>query len=263
MVFATFANLPWGRAHDTDRRVGGRAGGRPGGAAGGRLRRWLERGDGTQGTVDQQAAQGMRNVTLGLRDRFLYDHNAVFFGGRTGRWVPPVPIHLTGDPELDRILAVEARAWEGPLGVGASLYQPLGPTTQVPPRGIFFAVEDLPGNLIGVADPYFQRPQGTGARLLRQVRATGPSARRLELPEVLSSGEIRRCAIVLDDRPALLGELAVRTTLKHEIGHCLGFLGHVKSGLMRPNGCALSITPNVVRMMQRLYSLPPGTNVTS
>jgi hypothetical protein len=217
---------------------------------------------GPTATADKQAAQGKRNVTLELRDRFLYDHNAAFFGGRTGRWVPPVPIHVTGDPELDHILADAALAWGGPLGVGAALYQPLGPTRAVPPRGIFFAVEDLPGNVIGFANPYFQKPQGTGARLLRQVRATGSSARRLELPEVTSGGEIRRCVIILDDRLALLGETAVRATLRHEIGHCLGFLGHVTSGLMRPRCCALNITPNVVRMMQRLYSLAPGTEVT-
>ena len=147
--------------------------------------------------------------------------------------------------------------------MGASLYQPLGPTRKVPPSGIFFAVDDLPGTTIGRADPYFQGRQGTGARLLRQVRATGVPARRLELPEVLPSGEIRRCAIVLDESLASLGESAVRATLRHEIGHCLGFAGHVKSGLMRSTCCVLTITPNVVRMMRRLYSLPPGTEVTS
>jgi hypothetical protein len=215
-------------------------------------------------TADKQAAQGVRKVSLPLRDRFLYDHNAAFFGGRTGRWITPIPLYLTGDPSIDQLLVGAAQVWEGPLAgtAGVPFYQPLGPPGGEPQTGIFFAIEDLPGNVIGFADPHYQGTQGSGARLLRRVRANGLTARRVELPQVLPSGEIRRCAIILDPALAVFGETALRTAISHEVGHCLGFIGHVSSGLMRRTCCASNLTSNVVRMMNRLYSLPPGTVVT-
>ena len=218
---------------------------------------------GPQGTVDQQAAQGKRNVTLGLRDRFLYDHNAAFFGGRTGRWVTPIPIHVTGDPELDHILAAEARAWEGPLGVGASLYQPLGPTRKVPQSGIFFAVDDLPGTTIGVADPYFQGRSGNGGA----PSQTGPCHGCPGPAPRATGGAPERRDPAVRDRPGRepgfsrrIGGPRDATTRDRPLPR---LRGHVKSGLMRSTCCVLTITPNVVRMMRRLYSLPPGTEVTS
>jgi hypothetical protein len=55
---------------------------------------------------------------------------------------------------------------------------------------------------------------------------------------------------------------ALRSVIRHEVGHCLGFLGHVSSGLMRPSCCLLNITSDVRNMMRQLYNLPPGTEVT-
>jgi hypothetical protein len=213
---------------------------------------------------DKQVQQGKRGATLELRDRFLYEHNAAFFGGRTFRWVTPIPIYLlTGDPSLDRLLLAEAQVWEGPLAgvAGVPFYQTLGQSSGVPPTGIFFAVEDLPDHFIGGANPFFQEPRGAGARLLRQVRTTAPG-RRQELRQVLPSGQITRCAVLLDPSLSFAPERAVRVTVRHEIGHCLGFGGHVGSGLMRPTCCEMNITSNVIRMLRRLYSLPPGTVVT-
>jgi hypothetical protein len=86
--------------------------------------------------------------------------------------------------------------------------------------------------------------------------------RRLTVPEVLESGEIRRCGLVLDEELAFINVTVLQTVIRHELGHCLGFMGHVSTGLMRPTCCALNITSDVSNMLRKLYSLPPGTEVT-
>lgn len=88
------------------------------------------------------------------------------------------------------------------------------------------------------------------------------TTRRLKIPDVLADGRIQRCVVVLDPVLADASDTVIRFVLRHEIGHCLGFVGHVSSGLMRPTCCALNLTLDVAGMMQRLYSLPPGTEVT-
>jgi predicted Zn-dependent protease len=84
---------------------------------------------------------------------------------------------------------------------------------------------------------------------------------RFQLREVLPSGAIQRCRITLDpDVDSARNNIAV--TIRHEIGHCLGFIGHVASGLMSPRCCQTTITAEVRDMLRQLYSLPPGTEVT-
>jgi hypothetical protein len=53
--------------------------------------------------------------------------------------------------------------------------------------------------------------------------------------------------------------------LRHEVGHCLGFIGHVpnRNSVMHPSACCpLTITADVSRMMRTLYSNEPNTPVT-
>ncbi len=48
------------------------------------------------------------------------------------------------------------------------------------------------------------------------------------------------------------------------MGHCLGISGHTSDGgLMDTHGGNLKISSSVRRGVELLYSLPPGTNITS
>ncbi len=214
------------------------------------------------------APPGPAGLVAAVRNRFLFEHNAQFFHDRTFRWVPPIPIHaVTGEPGLDNFLLEQFLAWEVALGpsAGSPFYAPQAVSRQVPRRGIFFAFGDLPGEVIGAADPFVEvgesRSRSTVARQL--PRLTMPEApRRMEVPEVLANGQIQRCVIVLDPVLADASDNTLRAVIRHEIGHCLGMIGHVSSGLMKPTCCALNITSDVIAMMRLLYSLPPGTPVT-
>ncbi len=54
----------------------------------------------------------------------------------------------------------------------------------------------------------------------------------------------------------------VADTLAHEAGHAVGFLGHDASGLMNPFG-GEPISDQEARFMKLLYSLAPGTDISS
>ena len=203
-------------------------------------------------------------------DRFLFEHNAGFNAGRTFRWLPPIPIFVgTGDPEVDNFLLEQFLAWEGALGGagGTPFYEPREMPQQVPGRGIFFVISDLPGEVIGLGNPFLDvaqaRTEGDSvvARQLRK-RALRATVRQLEIPEVLASGEIQRCGIVLDESLARASVGTLTSVVRHEVGHCLGFAGHVGTGLMKPRCCAQNITPDVRNMMRKLYRLEVGTEVT-
>jgi hypothetical protein len=124
-------------------------------------------------------------------------------------------------------------------------------------------VGDLPPGVAAAADPI--SPLAERRRLvapaLPRVSLT-ERPRHVEVPEILSSGQIQRCIIVLDPDLAAANDTTFGLIVRHEVGHCLGFGGHVASGLMRPVCCAANITPDVVGMMRTLYTLPPGTEVT-
>jgi len=208
-----------------------------------------------------------RSVTAHLKDAFLFDHNAAFNDSRTFRWVPPIPIYIgSGDVGGDFLLA-QFTAWEAALGGagGTPFYEPRPATRQIPSQGIFFAVADLPDPVIGFGDPFVSAAQSTRAASLgRTLRQGLPqvAARRVEMPEVLASGEIRRCVIILDENLDTVSAGTLALIIRHEIGHCLGFLGHVSSGLMKPTCCGTEITSDVRGMMRKLYTLAPGTDVT-
>jgi hypothetical protein len=230
----------------------------------------------TTGPTGPELAKADGSVTAeaAIRDRFLFDHNPAFNGGLTFRWEAPIPIFiLTGDAVLDDLLMQQFVAWEVALAGagGMPMYQPQPITNRLPPRGIVLTVADLPGNVVGLGDPFSalakaQEP-GPGhamAQRLRQLSLPQAPVRRLEIPELSVGNTIERCLLVLD--PAVLeGSVALFTsTVRHEVGHCLGFIGHVSNrrSLMHASSCCpLTITSDVSRMMRRLYGLPPGTEV--
>jgi hypothetical protein len=210
-----------------------------------------------------------RTVSADLRDRFLLDHNAAFNGGVTFRWVPPIPIYvITGDEFTDNLIMEQFLAWEVALaGAGGTpFYEPQPIAQRVPQRGIFLAVADLPDNVVGLGDPFSefaQRPRQDGVRAAQIRRLRLPQAAgRVEVPQISADSETQTCALVLD--PVLLDgpETPLRSVIRHEVGHCLGFIGHVSTGLMKPTCCALNITSDVRNMMRKLYNNPPGTPVT-
>jgi len=220
------------------------------------------------GPTAVQASETGKRVTANLTDPFLFDHNASFNGGRTFRWVTPIPIFvITPEPAVTNVVLEQFVAWEVALGGagGAPFYSPqeVNPT-RVPRRGIFFAEGDLPGNVVGFGDPFVMASESGRSTTARQLRrlAVPAAPRRVEMPEVLSTGEIQSCVIVLDPVLENASDTTIKSVIRHEIGHCLGFIGHVPSGLMKPTCCALNFTPDVVGMMKKLYNLPPGTDVT-
>jgi len=225
------------------------------------------------GAAETRTATSGERVTAGLRDRFLYEHNAQFNEGRTFRWVTPIPIHIvTGDPAVDSFFLAQFVAWEAALAGagGRPLYSVRPVATTNPPRGIFLALVELPGSTIGYADPFSplgQSRRGTSSELGERARrriALRAAPRRLEVPETLTSGETVRCLMSLD--PVIFDSVEVAaSTIRHEIGHCLGFIGHVSNprSLMHATSCCpLTITSDVSGMMRRLYRLAPGTPVT-
>jgi hypothetical protein len=217
------------------------------------------------------SATESRTVSADLRNRFLFEHNAGFNGGRTFRWIPPIPIAvITSDDATTALLMEQFLAWEGALAGagGVPFYEPQPVSGRVPSRGIFFAEGDLPGNVVGLADPFSDL-----AKLLRGEPVLRRSAfpaersaiREVRVPETTAEGEIQRCVIVLDPIVNEARIAAVRSVIRHEIGHCLGFLGHVsnRNSVMHASACCpLTITADVRNMMRTLYNNPPGTEVT-
>jgi hypothetical protein len=225
--------------------------------------------------AEQSASAMGKTVTANLRDAFLYDHNAAMNGGRTFRWVPPIPIYIvTGDAEVDEFLLEQFVAWEGALaGAGGTpFYAPQGMTRSIPRRGIFLAIGDLPDNVVGYANPTgdpiaeTRRTTSSLGLKLRQLRnIPAGTSRRLEMPELTASSEVQRCQIILDPALADASAAALKHVIRHEIGHCLGFVGHVAStaSVMHPSACCpLAISGDVSGMLRRLYNLPPGTDVS-
>lgn len=218
-----------------------------------------------------QSSSAARLVTVDLRDPLLFRHNAQFFGGRTFRWLPPVPIFiLTGDAFLDRQFdALVLGRWRDMTGV-RSLFSRHPIVVQPPARGIYFSFADLPGGTVVSANPLSESMQSVDsteqsaraiARRLAQSGVSSSSERRMELPEVLPTGEIVRCEIMLDPITTTHGPSAAYA-LFNGIGRCLGFVGPAPSGVMSAKCCSFSFTSDVRRVMRKLYSLPPGTPVS-
>ena len=159
-------------------------------------------------------------------------------------------------------------AWETALaGAGGRPFYAPQPATRFEPfRGIFFVIDDFLFDDTGVTHTFDleealrHRSASLGRRL---GRVAVPLRRhRQEVPAIRSNGEIRQCAIELDTALLDATDAELAYAIRHEVGHCLGFIGHVPSGVMAPLCCSLDITPDVSGMMRKLYTLPPGTEVT-
>lgn len=227
----------------------------------------------TDGATATTVSAGAKTVTAHLRDPFLFDHNAHLFGGRTFRWVTPIPIHaVTGDPPVDDFLLQQFLAWEAALGGagGVPFFEVLPMAQQLPERGIFFVIADLPEPVVGIGDPVslLAESRRSGSQIIQGLRQRGVqiAARRVEVPEIQAGGDISRCQIALDPSIETLSTELLARLIRHEVGHCLGFIGHVPRGVMatplNSPATSLAITPDVAGMMQRLYRLPPSTPIT-
>jgi hypothetical protein len=165
---------------------------------------------------------------------------------------------------VDGLTVGQFNSWDGVLAGagGRPLFAPSPFETPTSERGIHLFVDDLPDDTLGLASPFAEfvrralRRPTSGSVTLAETR------RHVVMPEVLASGEIRRCIVVLDEPGAFRSESILKAVLRHEAGHCLGFRGHVATGLMAPRCCSLTVTPPVRDMMRLLYRLPPGTPVT-
>ncbi len=79
-----------------------------------------------------------------------------------------------------------------------------------------------------------------------------------------SNGKLAQCIIKLNTAINSMGCHSIELVLQHEVGHCLGIMGHTNDGgLMDPSCCSSKITALVRRGLALLYSLPPGTDIRS
>jgi hypothetical protein len=209
-----------------------------------------------------------------VRDGFLFVHNAQFNGGRTFRWVSPIPIYILGpDAATNQLVLDQFLAWEAAMAgvVSTPFYVPLDVGgRRIPSRGILFERHTIPpqpgcpapapGFIIGgCSNPFAQPDQPPQLPLAEEQRL------QTTQPEVRANGEIQTCVSQIDPVISTVNSFAMKFVIRHEIGRCLGFLGTVPSGIMAPSCCtatsSLTITPDVTGMMRTLYRLPPGTTV--
>lgn len=84
-------------------------------------------------------------------------------------------------------------------------------------------------------------------------------------PAWLNNGVMRSCTITLSSEHWTAGiPQYAAACIKHEMGHCLGILGHTSDGgIMDASINSTRITPAVRKGLRLLYSLPPGTKIGS
>jgi hypothetical protein len=85
------------------------------------------------------------------------------------------------------------------------------------------------------------------------------------VPEMWTDGTIRGCRVRINIRHRELSCGSRKATVIHEIGHCIGFFEHTADGgLMDATAnSATGTNPTIRNMISLLYSLPPGTDVSS
>ena len=84
-------------------------------------------------------------------------------------------------------------------------------------------------------------------------------------PERWTDGTIRGCRVQINWMHQRMDCGSLQGTVKHEIGHCIGFFEHTSDGGLMDATANNSIAANATtrNMIRLLYSLPPGTNITS
>jgi len=85
------------------------------------------------------------------------------------------------------------------------------------------------------------------------------------IPVWRSNGQMDACGIWLSSiHPAMRNPDDAAVIFEHEIGHCLGILGHLRDGgIMEPGDHRSAVhTRTTNQLMSLLYSLPPGTRVS-
>ena len=86
------------------------------------------------------------------------------------------------------------------------------------------------------------------------------------MPLMYTDGTIRACRIKINNVAHAARRCGLlKATVIHEVGHCLGFLGHTTDGgLMDATANqATGANSNTRNMISLLYSLPPGTDISS
>ena len=84
-------------------------------------------------------------------------------------------------------------------------------------------------------------------------------------PERWTDGTIRGCRVFIHFLHQRMDCGSLQGTVKHEIGHCIGFFEHTSDGGLMDPIANNAIAPNAAtrNMIRLLYSLPVGTNITS
>jgi hypothetical protein len=154
-------------------------------------------------------------------DDLLVRHNARFNDGQTFRFAT-LPVPVFTNGLAQ---ASEVTAWTGATR-GAVTFTFVGSR---PARGIAFRTSNLPLDTCAVTT-------------------------------VLHTDTIREADVEVN--PAIYRSRLCVRTVTHEVAHAVGFFDHTgDGGLMDPDGGNGEITPPVADMLQRLYSLPPGSAV--
>ncbi|MBI1893284.1 MAG: hypothetical protein HYS14_04130 [Candidatus Rokubacteria bacterium] len=190
------------------------------------------------------------SVTAGQQS-IVSRHNAQFFNDKTTRWEVPINIFIVNPGGRDIL-----RDWEVQTGGAIRLNF----IDYNPGEGIRFRALDLPGNIVGFSG-LFEPPSSAGV-----IVAQTPRIHTLRIPQVISN-RVRNCDVFLDPILWQSGAAVFWHVVKHEVGHCLGFVDHtfetdsVMSSLESVPCCPTKIIPRVADMLRELYTLPIGTEV--
>ena len=85
------------------------------------------------------------------------------------------------------------------------------------------------------------------------------------MPIWWSDGTIRECLVEINIFHPNLPCGSLSATVIHELGHCIGFFGHTADGGLMDSRANNATGANAAtrNMISLLYSLPPGTDITS